>query len=266
MKKGAYLINTFFVILFSKSVVFANELESEINYLVELGRSNISQANSLMSLLRLLIALFTLAFVTVLAFLIIKLIELANQIKANKEVLQTIEKHGKSISILARDTEEIRNQIRDQSLMVKGITDVDYGKFIEEVLKWKPTPSHINMVKTLVWTLFKPDEYESGLKTLRKVFAEDTVPALMALIIRSYTKTFRQSIPRRKLLTWVYEMKEKNKKLDDLLSEERQAIIDYQKGMREYYESLPPLYPGRKPSRLQQILMREVSKKKESGE
>ena len=265
MRKVTYLINTFFVMLFSKSFVFANGLESEISHLVELGKSNISQANSLMSLLRLLTALFTLAFVTVLGFVIFKLIELAKQMKANKEELETIKEHGDRLATLAGETTEIRNQIRDQNLMAKGIKEEHYGNFLKEVLKMEATPSNMNMIRNLVWTLFKPDEYESGLKRLREIFGGGDVPTLKTMIKRIYAKAFNQSITQRKLLTWVYEIKEKKKKLEDLLSEERQSIIDYQKSMREFWKSLPPLYPEREPSGLEQIF-RNLSKEEKSSE
>lgn len=265
MKRLVYLINAFSVILFSKSVVFANELESEINYLVELGKSNVSMANSWMSLLRVLTTVFAFAFVTVIIFILAQLYRLAKQISANEEVLQTIKEHGDRLTTLAGETTEIRDQIRDQNLMAKGITDKHYGNLLEEVLKMEATPSNMNMIRNLVWTLFKPDEYESGLKRLQEIFGDPATPALMEKIKRVYFEKVKETIPQRKLLTWVYEIKENKKEINDLIIQELKAKIKIEEKRRKFWESLPPLYPKSKPSHLEQILT-DLSKKRKSGE
>jgi len=265
MKRLAYSINAFFVILLSKSVVFANELESESNYLVELAKNNISMANSWMSLLRVLTTVFALAFITVIIFIVAQLYRLAKQISANKEVLQTIEKHGESLTILARDTEEIRNQIRDQNLMAKGIKEEDYGNFLKEVLKREATPPNMNMIRNLVWTLFKPEEYESGLEKLGKIFGDPGTPPLMKKIREVYFEILEETISQNKLLTWVYEIKENDKEIEELIKEELKAKIRIEEGRKKFFENLPPLYPERTLSRLEQTL-KDLLKEMKSGE
>lgn len=275
MKRLAYLINAFFITVFSKSVVFANELQSEINYLVELSKNNISQANNLISLLKLLTGFFAVAFISIIGFIVFKLLDLSKQISANKEVLQTIKEHGDRLTTfgdrlttLARETTEIRDQIRDQSLMAKGITDKHYGNLLEKVLKIEATPPNMNMIRNLVWTLFKPEEYESGLKRLQEIFGDSGTPSLMEKIKRVYFENLKETIPKRKLLTWVYEIKENNKEIKELIKEELRAKIRIEEGRKEFFESLPPLYPERKPSNLEQVLkdLADFEKKKKSGE
>lgn len=245
--------------------MFANELESEINYLVELGKSNISMATSWMSFLGVLTAIFVLAFVTVIIFVVTQLNRLAKQISANKRVLQTIEEHGQRLTRLAGETTEIRDQIRDQNLMAKGITDKHYGNLLEKVLKMEATPSNMNMIRNLVWTLFKPEEYESGLERLRNIFSDPGAPALMTKIERVYFEKFKETIPRRQLLTWVYEIKENKKEIDNLIMQEIQTRIKIDKSMREFWKHLPPFYPESKTSILDQ-LMKDLTKEKKSGE
>jgi len=268
MKRFIYLLNAIFLLLFTKSFIFANDLESKVNYLLELSKNNVSQASSLMSMLSLLTAFFGLVFISIVVYIIIRLIELAKQIKVNKEVLQTIEKHGETLTILAKDTEEIRNQIRDQNLMARGIEEEDYGNFLKEALKLEPVPSNINMIRNLVWTLFKPDKYKSGLERLRNIFSDSGIPTLTGKIKIIYFRTFKETIPQHKLLTWVYEIKENKKELDDLIKQEIETKIMIERGMREFWKNLPPVYPERKLSHLEQIFkdLSDFSKKKKSGE
>jgi len=267
MKKLAYLINTFFVIIFSKWGVIANEVESEISYLLELGKNNISQADRLVFLLTLLTGFFAVAFISIIGFIVFKLIDLSKQISANEKVLETIKEHGNRLTALAGETTEIRDQIRDQNLMAKGITDKDYGNLLEKELKWEASPTNMNMIKNLVWTLFKPEQYESGLKKLRDIFGAPSTPPLMEKIKILYFESLKETIPKRKLLTWVYEIKENKKRIIDLLIQELETKIKIEEEKMEFWKTLPPLYPERKKSALEAVLEATLkTKEKKSPE
>lgn len=272
MKRLAYLINTFFIIIFSKSGVFANELESEISYLLELGKNNISQADRLVFLLTLLTGFFAVAFISIIGFIVFKLIDLSKQISTNKEVLETIKEHGDRLSTfgdklttLAGETTEIRDQIRDQNLMAKGITDKHYGNLLEEVLQMEASPTNMNMIRNLVWTLFKPEQYESGLKRLRAIFGDSATPSLMEKIKRVYFENLKETIPKRKLLTWVYEIRENKKEINDLIREELKNKIKIEKERIEFWKTLPPLYPEREKSTLEVVLEAALKEKEKKS-
>jgi len=268
MKRFIYLLNAIFLLLFTKSFMFANDLESKVNYLLELSKNNISQANNLVSLLKLLTGFFAVAFISIIGFIVFKLFDLSKQISANEKVLQTIKEHGDRITTLAGEITEIRNQIRDQSLMSKGVTDEDYGGLLKEVLNWKVTTPYMNIIKNLVWELFKPEEYKMGIEKLRQLFSATDTKDLMWTIKRAYDNKFKRTIKKSELLRWVYDIKVKGRRLEDLLNEEKQKIIQFDEELKkigEYWATIPSHYTESKRSKLWQILG-DLSKKTKSDE
>lgn len=235
VKSPIYLIGAFSLILSRKSVVFANGLESKINYLLELSKSNISQANDLMSLFKLWSSIIGGVFFI---FIIFVLNKIFRQISINKDISQKIKVLDEKITTVATEITEIKNQIqdlRDQNLTSSGITEEFYAKLLDEILGWEVIPN-MNIIKTLVWRLFKPREYKAGLEKLRKVFSNIT--PLMDMVKERYHRIFMGNIDNLKLLTWIYEMKEKGKKIEDLLYEEAKKIIEAERAREGLWRTI----------------------------
>lgn len=239
MKRFIYLLTTTFLLLLNESFMFANELESEVNYLLELSKNNISQASSLMSLLSLLTTIFTVTFISIIIFIVVKLIELAKEIKASKGISQAIQEQSQEITRLSKENLEIRNEIRDQSLMAKGIDDNEYVELLTKTLKWRVNMGNMNTIKNLVWGLFKPEEYRAGLRKLRTILSGSDIPEFMDVIKKKYYETLDGTMAKGKLLTWVYGIKEQGRKLQDLLYQEAKEIIDRDKSRKEFFRELP---------------------------
>lgn len=220
--QGIFFLTLCVGICFAEPSISIVQSQSSIEHLLELTKNNADWIGKMLTVLSWSSALMFAAFVSVLAFIVFQLIKLAKEINRNKDLLQKIEEQKREISSLAKQVEDVRDQIQEQTLRSQKLSDEDFAKFLAEELKWTVNMGNVNFIKNFIWKKFAPGKYIEGMEKLKQILEnKETIEG----INKKYESAFKEPISNFTLLEWLYAVEEEKRNPDDLIYEKAESIV-----------------------------------------
>lgn len=207
----------------SPSIYQINSTDSEERYLIALAEKNITWVNTLTSIFSWGLALATVAFFSILIFILNELRKIHQERNLNEKAISDIANLKRQITDMALEIKNQKNMIRDESLRSRSmiITDDEYADIVKKYLGKEPKSLVINRVKDFIWhqeiTL---DDIKNAVRDIE----------LLNKIRAKYRDSFpnKEEIPADELIQWAYFIYNNKKTMEQLIEEEKESIRIYE--------------------------------------